>query len=76
MHDFNDGYFDNYRFDAHRHTLRRELADRDTPADHCIECDALLTAANDGGGIEIEGEGWICTACDAAYAAADARDAA
>lgn len=33
------------------------------PLERCAECDAILTAENDGGGIEIL-EGFICVDCD------------
>lgn len=64
--------------DTHLNILRRELAGNDD--EHCTECGALLTSENDGGGIEILGQGWICLDCHNAFLAADeaaeAQDAA
>jgi hypothetical protein len=31
--------------------------------DLCADCEAVLTADNDGGGIEIDGGKWLCVDC-------------
>ena len=62
------------KFDTHMHTLRLETATYLGEDDPCCECGCELTAQNDGGGIEIVGEGWVCTDCDDRLSGFDADD--